>query len=80
MKRLLAAVLAMILGVALTLAAVGVLMLATRSIERMASPLLRALAIGAVLCLGVALLVGSVFLATRLAVWLSGKGPDEPLS
>lgn len=75
MKRALATILSMLLSVALTLAAVGMLLLATRSIEQMTSPWMRALAIAAALCAGVVLLVGSIFLAIRLTVLFYGDPP-----
>ena len=75
MKRFLATFLSMLLSVVLTLASVGVLLFATRSIEKMLNPWMRALAIAAALCVGVVLLVGSIFLATQLTVFFYGDLP-----
>ena len=74
--RIFANALSMLLGVALTLAAVGVLLYATRLIEPMTHPVGRALAIAATIGLGVVVLVGSVFIATHVAVLLAAK--DAP--
>ncbi len=70
MKRFLAAILSMVVGAGLTLAGVLALVKATFMIAQISSPPLRALAIAVELLLGVVVLVGSVFLATRLAVRL----------
>jgi hypothetical protein len=77
MKRILAAAVAIVAGVAMALAAVSLVLFATLRIERMNSPLTRAVALAAALILGVFLLVGSIYLATRFAVWLLG-GRAEP--
>ena len=77
MKRMLLAVLMTLLAVAMTLAAILVLVQATLSIAQMTHPLFRALAVTAELVLGVMLLVGTVFLTTRLAVRIFGHGPPQ---
>jgi hypothetical protein len=78
MGRKLLAVVAPLLGVALTLASVFVLLRMTVQAELMEDPLPRNLAILGTLVAGVFLLVGSVYFSTRLAVLLfSRKVPAE---
>jgi hypothetical protein len=78
MKRLLAAVLTTLLVVAMTLASVFVLVGASLAVAQMNHPVLRALAVAAELILGVLLLVGTTYLATRAAVLIFGGGPTTP--
>jgi hypothetical protein len=68
MKMILASVLTTILIVALTLAAMFILVRATEYVTALDSPLQRAVAMGAELLLGVVLLLGTVWIATHLAV------------
>jgi len=68
MKMIIASVLTTILIVALTLSAMFVLVWATEYVTSLESPLHRAAAMGAELLLGVVLLLGTVWLATHLAV------------
>ncbi len=68
MKMILASVLTTILIVAMTLGAMFVLVQATEYVTSLDSPLQRAVAMGAELLLGVVLLLGTVWLATHLAV------------
>jgi type IV secretory pathway TrbL component len=68
MKTVLAAVLTTILICAMTLGAMFVLIRATLYLTSLASPLWRSLAFAAELLLGVVLLLGTVWLATHLAV------------
>jgi hypothetical protein len=68
MKMILASVLTTILIVALTLAAMFILVQATEYVTALDSPLQRAVAAGAELLLGVILLLGTVWIATHLAV------------
>ena len=68
MKRILAAVLTTLLIVAMTLAAMFVLVYATLKVTAIQSPVQRAAAIGAEIVLGIVLLLGTVWLATHLAV------------
>lgn len=68
MKMILASVLTTILIVAMTLAAMFILVRATVYVTALESPLQRAAAMGAELLLGVVLLLGTVWLATHLAV------------
>jgi hypothetical protein len=83
MKRILASILTTMLIVAMTLAAMFTLVRATVYVSALESPVDRALAIAAELVLGVVLLLGTVWLATHLAVRIFGKArlssPGEPL-
>jgi hypothetical protein len=72
MKRVLASILTTILIVAMTLAAMFTLVRATVYVTSIPSPLQRAFAIVAELFLGVVLLLGTVWLATHLAVRIFG--------
>ena len=76
MKMILASVLTTALIVAMTLGAMFVLVQATVYVTSLASPLQRATAICAELLLGVLLLLGTLWLATHLAVRIFSK--DEP--
>jgi hypothetical protein len=73
MKMILASVLTTVLIVAMTLGAMFVLVQATDYVTSLESPLQRAMAIGAELLLGVILLLGTVWLATHLAVRIFAK-------
>ena len=77
MKKMVLAVLTALLTVAMTLVAMLVLVQATLTVAQMTNPMLRALAVAAELVLGVVLLVGTVYLATRLAVRIFGDGPTD---
>lgn len=68
MKHVLASFLTALLIVAMTLSAMVILVRATLYVTSIASPLGRAGAIVAELLLGVVLLLGTVWLATHLAV------------
>jgi len=68
MKRILAAILTTLLIVAMTLAAMFVLVYATLKVTAIQSTVQRAAAIGAEIVLGIVLLLGTVWLATHLAV------------
>ena len=68
MKRVFASIFTTILIVALTLAAMFILVDATVYVTSLESPLQRALAVGAELLLGVVLLLGTVWIATHFAV------------
>ncbi len=72
MKTALAAILTTILICALTLGAMFALIRATLYVTSLGSPLFRGLAIAAELLLGVVLLLGTVWLATHLAVRIFG--------
>jgi hypothetical protein len=68
MKQILASVLTTILIIGVTLAAMFVLVDTTLKVTAIESPVQRAVAIGAELVLGIVLLLGTVWLATHLAV------------
>jgi hypothetical protein len=68
MKMIIASTLTTILIVAMTLGAMFILVQATEYVTSLESPLQRASAMGAELLLGVVLLLGTVWLATHLAV------------
>ena len=68
MKTILAAALTTLLICAMTLGAMFILIRATLYLTALESPLLRGLAFAAELLLGVILLLGTVWLATHLAV------------
>jgi len=79
MKMILASAFTVILIVAMTLAAMFILVRATVYVTSLESPLERATAIGAELLLGVVLLLGTVWLATHLAVRIfATKEPPFP--
>lgn len=81
MKMVFAFLLTTILIVALTLSAMFILVGATLYVTSIHSPLQRAGAIGAELLLGVVLLLGTVWVATHLAVRIFGKKStaEEPI-
>ena len=68
MKKLLIAILATLLVIVTTLAAILVLVQATIHVAMMSNPMLRAAAVLAELLLGVVLLLCTLYLATHLAV------------
>ncbi len=86
MLRKLIALLIPLLSVALTLASVILLLAMTDRAELMDDPLRRSLAIFGTLLAGILLLMGSVYLCTRVAVLLyagrstpqSSAGPAKP--
>jgi hypothetical protein len=79
MKMILAYILTTILIVAMTLGAMFILVRATVYVTSLESPLDRATAIGAELLLGVVLLLGTVWLATHLAVRIFAKKQLPPV-
>jgi hypothetical protein len=68
MKMILASIVTTMLIVAMTVAAMFILVRATEYVTSLDSPFERASAMGAELLLGVVLLLGTVWLATHLAV------------
>jgi uncharacterized membrane protein len=68
MKMILASVFTTVLIVAMTLAAMYILVQATEYVTALESPLQRTGAMAAEILLGVVLLLGTVWLATHLAV------------
>lgn len=83
MKQIVASILTTVLIVAMTLAAMFTLVRATVYVTSIESPLQRTVAIVAELFLGVVLLLGTVWLATHLAVRIFGgkeMTPGGPLA
>jgi len=80
MKKILASIVTTILIVAMTLAAMYILVWATITVTSLKSPLHRAAAMGAELLLGVVLLLGTTWLATHLAVRIFGTKESPALS
>jgi hypothetical protein len=78
MKTVLASVVTTILILAMTLAAMFTLVEATLRVTSLEDPVQRALAFGAELVLGVVLLLGTVWLATHLAVRIFAPKKPEP--
>jgi hypothetical protein len=68
MTRILASILTTLLIITMTLGAMFILVDATLKVTAISSPLQRAAAIAAELVLGIVLLLGTVWLATHLAV------------
>ena len=77
MKDVLLSFLTTILIVAMTLSAMVILVRATLYVTAIESPLKRAGAIGAEMLLGVVLLLGTVWLATHLAVLIFAPKHDS---
>ncbi len=77
MKHVLLSFLTTVLIVAMTLSAMVILVRATLYVTSIESPLQRAGAIGAELLLGVVLLLGTVWLATHLAVLIFAPKHDS---
>jgi hypothetical protein len=77
MKHVLLAFLTTMLIVAMTLSAMVILVRATLYVTSIESPVQRAGAIGAELLLGVVLLLGTVWLATHLAVLIFAPKQDS---
>lgn len=75
MKHALLAILTTLLIVAMTLSAMVILVRATLYVTAIQSPLPRAGAMAAELLLGVVLLLGTVWLATHLAVLIFAPKP-----
>ncbi len=86
MKTILASIVTTVLIVAITLVAMFFLVRATVYVTSLESSLHRAAAMGAELVLGIVLLLGTVWLATHLAVRIFSRkeppsaGLSEPLS
>jgi hypothetical protein len=78
MKRIFAAVLTTFLIIAMTLAAMFVLVYATLRVTAIQSPVPRAVAMSAEIVLGIVLLLGTVWLATHLAVRIFHEEPSPP--
>ena len=78
MKMILASILTTILIVTMTLGAMFILVQATEYVTSLESPLDRATAMSAELVLGVVLLLGTVWLATHLAVRIFSTKEPPP--
>jgi hypothetical protein len=78
MKQVLASILTTMMIVAMTLSAMVILERATLYVTSIASPLPRAGAIAAEILLGVILLLGTVWLATHLAVLIFAPKHHPP--
>jgi hypothetical protein len=76
MRRLAASILGAVLVVALTLGAVTALVGVTIRISTVPNPFLRTLALAGDLLIGILWLLGTVYLATRMAVVIFG--PPRP--
>jgi len=76
MKQVILSILTTVIVVAMTLSAMAILVRATLFVTSIESPLQRAGAIAAELLLGVVLLVGTVWLATHLAVLIFAPKQD----
>ena len=77
MKHVFLSILTALLIVAMTLSAMVILVRATSYVTAIASPLPRAGAIAAEILLGVVLLLGTVWLATHLAVLIFAPKPTS---
>ena len=73
MKMIFASIFTTVLIVAMSLGAMFILVRATMYVTAIDSPVQRAAAIAAELLLGVVLLLGTVWIATHLAVRIFGK-------
>jgi heme/copper-type cytochrome/quinol oxidase subunit 3 len=78
MKMIIASILTTILIVTMTLGAMFILVQATEYVTSLESPLNRATAMAAELILGVVLLLGTVWLATHLAVRIFATKEPPP--
>lgn len=78
MKHVLLSILTTLLVVAMTLSAMVILVRATLYVTEIQSPLPRAGAIAAEILLGVILLLGTVWLATHLAVLIFAPKSGAP--
>jgi heme/copper-type cytochrome/quinol oxidase subunit 3 len=77
MKMIIASTLTTLLIVTMTLGAMFILVQATEYVTSLGSPLDRAAAMGAEIVLGVVLLLGTVWLATHLAVRIFSTKESE---
>jgi hypothetical protein len=78
MRHVVLSILTTLLIVAMTLSAMAILVRATLYVTAVESPLQRAGAIAAEILLGVVLLLGTVWLATHLAVLIFAPTTDSP--
>lgn len=78
MKRIVAGVLTAFLTIGMTLLAMYALVGATIALAQVSSPALRLVAMIAELVFGIVLLLGTIYLATQLAVLIFAPHPTEP--
>lgn len=78
--RHIVSILIALLIIVITLVAMFTLVRATIVIAQLENPLIRAIAVGAELVLGIVLLLGTVYLATHLAVRIYGTEAAPPRS
>jgi uncharacterized PurR-regulated membrane protein YhhQ (DUF165 family) len=78
--RHIASILIALLIIVITLVAMFTLVRATIVIAQLENPVVRAIAVGAELVLGIVLLLGTVYLATHLAVRIYGTEAAPPHS
>jgi hypothetical protein len=78
MRHFFQSILLAVLIVAMTLSAMVILVQATQYVTSIASPVVRAGAIAAEILLGVVLLLGTVWLATHLAVIIFAPRTNSP--
>ncbi|MGH9702417.1 MAG: hypothetical protein ACRD4K_03485 [Candidatus Acidiferrales bacterium] len=76
-NRVAATFLSASIGLIVMLAAVSVVLIATLAVTTVHNRLLQAVSLAAQFIIGVGLLVGSVYIATRFAVRVSGKSSDS---
>ena len=79
LTKIIAAILTTILICAMTLGAMFVLIRATLYVTSVESPVMRSVAFAAEMVLGVVLLLGTVWLATHLAVRIFTPGKEAPI-
>ena len=77
MRRLATTILSTITGLALMLAAVGLVLVSTLAVADIRRPIAHALALAGELIFGTAVLAGATFLTTKAAVWFAGEEPLE---
>ena len=73
MRRIAITILSTIAGLALMLAAVGLVLVSTFAAADIHQPVAHALALAGELIFGTVVLTGATFLATRAAVWFAGE-------
>ncbi len=78
-RKISAGILTALLSIVMTLAAMYVLVRTTLIVTQISGTLMRAIAIGAELVLGVVFLVGTMWLTTHLAVRIFGTGASRSL-
>jgi hypothetical protein len=77
MRRIATTILSTIVGLALMLAAAGLVLVSTLAVADIRQPIAHALALAGELIFGTAVLAGATFLTTRTVVWFAGDGSLE---